>query len=123
MSQLKLYSPPSLAVYWPTETPDRDQGHDPVERDVIPFPTRDDFAPSGPKLKLRFDAGHAPALDPIRRARLVRKNATCPHCGRCQVIPISTATVPASRFNMPVPGAGEVVGFRCSACDRKWNVG
>lgn len=58
--------------------------------------------------------------DPVRRARTLRRNDTCPHCRRGGVEPLELDDAIRNRNNLPIPGTSTLVGFHCLNCHREW---
>lgn len=86
---------------------------------TVPFPGR----------RLRFDApewspddSNPSPLAALDRARSLSCNRTCPHCRRAAVTPLELADAQIGRGNLPIPGTGTLVGFRCECCRAEWPV-
>lgn len=125
MSNLRLFSPAShsLSLYSPVEDhPGQNVDDEPV---IIPF-SRD----AKPRRNPRFESARdqhewtptlriRPTAELVERVRQLRNNRCCPDCGRANVEPVD-ATRETGRRMMPVPFAGEIVGFSCGCCGHRW---
>lgn len=123
MSNLRLFAPAShsLSLYAPSDDhPGQKIDDEPV---IIPFP-RDVTPPRNP----RFDEAQDdwsptmrmnPTTELVDRVRQLRNNRCCPDCGRANVEPVGAARQSGRRL-MPIPFAGEIVGFSCGCCGHRW---
>lgn len=102
MSHLRLYSP--------EESPAVTGALCDEEPAVIPFPSI-----------MRCYALPATS-DAALRARTIRRNRCCPHCGHAGVVPLRTDDLLRNRVALAVPGRGLLVGFRCQECAAEWPV-
>ena len=106
MSALRLYWPQPLSLYSPDDTPCAEHEDDPV---ILSF--------HRVASRLRCSG----AQDALSRSRLVHENQCCPACGRAAVEIIDDAPLLMLRDQMPVPGSGNLLGFRCGVCCHEWD--
>ena len=59
--------------------------------------------------------------DVLDRSRILDLNRCCPECGRAAVVPIELQSLPMTGTHMPVPGLGDLLGFRCGVCEHEWD--
>ena len=108
MSCLKLYWPSTWALYAPSESealPDDGVDEAPV---ILAFPSAQARRNRGDRLSI------------LERARLIHENRCCPECHRAAVVPVDSEPAVMFRNQMPVPGAGTLLGFACDACGHEW---
>lgn len=115
MSCLKLYWPhtfsTSLSVYWPADGDDDHAALSEAGDEADPVIIR--IAGARPARSIRSGL--------LARARLLYENRRCPICDRAAVEPIESQASLKFRDNMPIPGTGELLGFRCNVCDHEWD--
>lgn len=116
MSCLKVYWPrplsTTLSVYWPADGDDQD---------TFPTDAVDETAAVLLPISGARHAGSARRTNLLARARLLYENRRCPVCDRAAVEPIESQNALKCRDNMPVPGTGELLGFRCNVCEHEWD--
>lgn len=100
MSRLKLYAPDQSA----SRNGNRFAATQET-RNILPFPRR-------------YQSRRR--VNMLRRARLLRENSRCPHCGHPVVEPLELEDALYSRGNLPIPGTATLVGFHCEACHAEW---
>jgi hypothetical protein len=108
-SCLKLYWPPSLSVYAPDDTGLCDDVGSDEAPVLLAFPHKATHI-------ARNSQG-----DLLNRARLIHENRCCPICDRAAVVPVNAEPMLRSRDQMPIPGAGSLVGFACDCCGHQWS--
>lgn len=55
------------------------------------------------------------------RARLRKKNQSCPCCNRITVEPVELRDAQFGRNGARIAGTGTIVGFSCNACGNEWS--
>ncbi|MBT5017491.1 hypothetical protein OAH05_00265 [bacterium] len=55
------------------------------------------------------------------RARLRKKNESCPCCNRATVEPVELRDAQYGRNGARIAGTGTIVGFSCNACGNEWS--
>ena len=100
MSRLKLFQPTNADT---GTTCDK-------EATVLQFPAAERRLPGRSQIEL------------ILRARAVRRNRCCPHCGHPDVEPLVLEAAIRHRELPAVPGTGTLAGFHCGRCDAVWQV-
>lgn len=111
MSCLKLYWPrttSTLSVYWPADAGEDCAAVDEADPVILRISEPTELAPANR------------VGDLLSRTRIIRQNRCCPECGRASVEPVESQDALMSRNHMPVPGAGELLGFRCNSCEHEW---
>lgn len=132
MSNLKLYAPQVLSVYFPTDdNPDGPAAYAAPPREVpyeepVILPFRRDAASRNPRFEQssRFNRRFAAprhVADLVERAQQLRDNRSCPDCGRASVLPVQAAQHDEDRRMMPIPFKSVVVGFSCNCCGHNWS--
>lgn len=111
MSCLRLYWPQRLSLYSPPETecddrPSEASGDEPV---ILSFP------------RLESRVRGSGTLNLLARSRLIHQNRCCPDCGRASVELIESERLLMNYDQMPIPGTGTLVGFRCGSCGNEWD--
>lgn len=101
MSQLKLYNPSCLDA-------EHDYPRDESDPVILSFHR---FAGYSRDFRL---------IDPLNRARVLRKNSVCPHCHKPDVTPLQLNDARLNRNGKPVPGTATIVGFHCQCCRAEW---
>ena len=67
----------------------------------------------------RIAGGHH-RTDLVTRARLERRNRSCPRCGRVTVETVEQEDALLNRNCIPIPGTASIAGFFCNACHHEW---
>lgn len=95
----------------------------PAEPLAWPGETRSSSTTDDRRQKSAGDRGwKSNKLTPLQRAQALHANRCCPDCGAAAVIPLSSEHAVAAGDQMPIPGAGELLGFQCGICEHRWSI-
>ncbi len=103
MSRLKVFAPRETDFVFRIHT----ENDDPV---ILSFKPRSRTLPRH----------HSAAL--LNRARVLRENNRCPHCGHGVVEPVDLGDARFDRALRPIPCTSTLVGFACERCENEWAV-